>query len=481
MSAWPQPSLAPARGGSSAAPVIIGAILVGALIAFAGATGNVMYLALVIGLAAVIATLADWTLGVPLLLFVSATDGFLKHLTSSAMTYILKDALLALILLGLFFRLVMHTAERPAGTKWRGVIAWAVYLGFMTTQLVHPATSWAGAFGAFRAHAAFAVLFVVGAIYFQKHERLSRTANLSIALLSLCAIGALVQHAMGPRWMSLSPGFMKASLHYTTFASEGARLAGASSAAVYRMYGTLVDPASLGLASSYGILFAIAGLARLRGVWRWLTVAAIPLMGTALALSQARAAIGGLVVGVVVLAILLSTRKATRGFAVAGLVLMAAAVPIGVALTNGSVADRLLAKDSVAYAQATRDESRDIVINNLAAYPFGHGLGATGAGGNLRDDTGLGVDNVFFANLYETGIIGLAAFLAVQLALLGIGFRAALRARGTPAQTVFAGIVAGQCALLVSCWFSQGAFDYAPLAQMFWLFSGAVATSDRWA
>jgi hypothetical protein len=479
MQAWPQPKLAP-RNGLAGAPVIVGAIVAGALIAFAGATGSVMYLALVIGLVAAVATLADWTIGVPLLLFVSSTDGFLKHLASSAATYILKDALLALILLGLFLRLVMKQEERPDGTRWRGAIAWAVYLGFMTTQLVHPASGLAGAFGAFRAHAAFSILFVVGAIYFQKRERLSRTANLAIALLALCAVGALAQHALGERWMLLSPGFMKASLHYTTFPSDAARAAGASDA-VYRMYGTLVDPASLGLASTYGILFAIAALARLRGVWRLLTIAAIPLMGIALALSEARAAIGGLVIGIIVLAVLLSTRKATRGFAVGGLVLIALAVPAGLALTNGSIADRIFSQDQVAYAQQTRDESRDIVLNNLAAYPFGHGLGATGAGGNLRTETGLGVDNVFFANLYETGIVGLGAFLFVQVALLSLGFRAAMRARSTAAQTVFAGIVAAQCALLVSCWFSQGAFDYAPLAQMFWLFSGAVATSDRWA
>jgi hypothetical protein len=481
MHAWPRPNpFAFTRGALAGTPLIGGAIVAAGMLGFAATSGSALVLAATLALAAVIATLADWTLGVPILLVISVTDGFLKHLTSSSVTYILKDALLALIVLGLFFRLALHRDERSDATRWRGVIAWSIYVGFMTTQLLHPALSLAGAVGAFRAHAAFAVLFIVGAIYFRRRERLSRTANLTIALLALCAVGALLQHVLGDRWLALSPGFMKASLHYTTFPSEAARAAGADGA-VYRMYGTLVDPAALGLASTYGILFAIAGLARLRGIARLLTILAIPLMGTALALSQARAAMAGLAVGIIVLAVLLSTRRATRGFAVAGLFLIVLAVPAGLVLTKGAVADRILAHDQVAYAQQTRDISREIVLNGLASAPFGHGLGATGAGGNLREDAGLGVDNVFFATLYETGIVGLAAFLGVQLTFLALGLRAALRAREVGAQTVFAGAVAAQSAMLVSCWFSQGAFDYAPMAQCFWLFAGAIARSDAWA
>ena len=474
MHAWSRPK--PLSGG-----LIVATAVVAAGTAYAGATGSMLVLAVMLALAAVVVTLADWTIGVPLLLVVASVDGFLKHLTSSPMTYILKDALLALILLGLAIRLALQPDARPDNVRWRGVVVWAAYVAFMISQLVHPAGSIAGAVGAFRAHAAFAALFVVGAIYFQHRERLGRTANLAIALCTVCAVGALAQHVLGDRWMALSPGFMKASLHYTSFPSAAARAAGIGDDAVYRMYGTLVDPASLGLASAYGILFAIAGLARLRGIARVLVVVAIPLLGIALALSQARAAMAGLAVGVLVLAVLLFMRRATRGTAWAGLLLVSLAIPAGIVLTHGSVLDRLTSQDQVGYAQATRDLSRNIVLSGLAEAPFGHGMGATGAGGNLRDDSGLGVDNVFFANLYETGVLGLGLFLAVQITLLVLGFRATLGARDLAAQTAFAGIVSAQCALLVSCWFSQGAFDYAPMAQCFWLFAGAVARSDAWA
>lgn len=460
---------------------LLGAALVAAaLLAYAGSRGSIIAVAGLLGLAVVAYTLADWTAGVPLLLLVGSIDGFLKHFSSSPVMYILKDVMLALIVLGMLIWLAVDRRNRADTVRWRGTIVWVCYVGFMVSQLFHPAGSMGGAIAALRAHSMFAVLFVVGAIYFRKRERLGRTANLVIVVCTICAVGALAQHALGDKWLALSPGFAKASLHYTTFPSEALRSQGADYNAVYRTYGTLVDPAALGLAGAYGVLFAVAGIARLRGVGRILAFAAIPVMGTALLLSQARAAMGGLAVGLVLLTVLLFVRGTTRGFAIAGIVMILSAIPIGLLLTHGTVADRVFAQQQVDYAQQTRDISRDIVLNRVSAQPFGHGLGATGAGGALRDADTLAVDNVLYANLYEIGVVGLALFLILQATFLWLSIRASLKARDVAAQTAFAAIAAGQLALLVSCWFSQGGFDYAPFAQCFWLFTGAVARQDAW-
>jgi len=470
------------RSRPSALPIAaaVAGVFAAAALAFAAASGSMTILVLLVGVAVAAVVLFEWTLGVPLLLLVSATDGFIKHYSASAFTFILKDAVLALLLIGLALRLAMHSAERGDRVRWRGTLAWALYIGFLTTQLVHPASSLPGALGAFRAHAVFGLLFVVGAIYFQRRERLTRTANLAIIICMLCAFSAVVQNVMADRWMHLAPGFLKASLHYTTFPSLAARLQGLRGA-TFRMYGTLVDPASLGLTCAYGIIIAMAALARLRGFMRIAAIVGIPLMAAGLALSQARADMAGLAASLAVFAVLALRSKETRGIAIAGLLLIAAAIPIGIVATHGTVLDRVLAQDSVAYAQATRDRSRDIVIAELPSFPFGHGLGAAGAGGNLRDEDGLAVDSVYFSTLYETGIVGLFTLLFVQGTLLVLGIRAVLRTKEVGARTVFIGIVAGQCALLVSGWFSQGPFDYAPMAQLFWLFSGAVARADDWA
>jgi hypothetical protein len=189
----------------------------------------------------------------------------------------------------------------------------------------------------------------------------------------------------------------------------------------------------------------------------------------------------GLGAGILVFAALAMRSKQTRALAVAGVALIAVSVPVGILVTHGTVLDRVLAQDSVAYAQATRDRTRDIVISELPSFPFGHGLGAAGAGGNLRDEDGLAVDSLYFSTLYETGIVGLFVLLLVQGTLLFLGIRAALRTKDLAGRSVFIGVVAAQCLLLVSGWFSQGPFDYAPAAQIFWLFSGGVSRADDWA
>lgn len=455
---------------------ISAAIAAAMLLAFGAAIGSVTIVIGLLSLAIAIIIVCDWTLGVPVLLVVASTDGFIKHFSDTAASYVLKDATLALIMMGLALRLGLSATERPRGVRWSATLVWAVYIGFLTTQLLHPASSFEGALGAYRAHGMFALLFVVGTVYFRHRERLTGTANLVIVLCGFCALSAIVQHFMGERWMQLSPGFMKASLHYTSFASLQAKAV--LTGAIYRMYGSLVDPASLGLACAYGTLFAVASLARLRGIWRIFAIAAIPLMTSALALSQARADMAGLGVGLLVLAALSLREQATRLVAIGGLILIVLAVPVGVVLTGGSVVDRVLSQDNVAYSEATRDRSRSVVLAELPQFPFGHGLGATGAGGNLRQDPGFIVDNLYVATLYETGIIGLGLLVAFQLTFLVLGLQAVMRAKDLGSRTVFIGVVAGQIAQLVAGWFSQGPFDYAPVSQFFWLFSGAVARRD---
>jgi O-antigen ligase len=251
-----------------------------------------------------------------------------------------------------------------------------------------------------------------------------------------------------------------------------------SGAVSYRMYGTLVDPAALGLACSYGLLAAFAALPRLRGAAKLGTIAALPVIGLALLASQTRAAVVGLGVGLVVVVTFQLARRETRRSALVGLVLVLLAVPAGIVTTNGAILNRFASHNTLAYAAATRDRSAARTVGDVAEFPFGHGMGATGAGGALRADSGFAVDNTYYSYLYETGIPGLAAFMIVQLAFLLLGLRAAARTSDVGVRTAYIGVVAGQVALLCSAWFTQGAFDYAPLAQEFWLFAGAIARQE---
>jgi hypothetical protein len=67
----------------------------------------------------------------------------------------------------------------------------------------------------------------------------------------------------------------------------------------------------------------------------------------------------------------------------------------------------------------------------------------------------------------------------MQLTILFLTWRAAMRAESIAMAATFAAMGAAQVALLASGFLNQGALDYAPIAQMFWLFAGAVTMPQQ--
>lgn len=470
-------SLQPDRARLARIALIAVAFALAAALGAAAGFGTPIGIVAVAGLAVLCGAFVSWQFGIAALLVASGIDGFVKHATLTPLAYILKDALCAALVAGLIVRAGTHPLERPRLLRL-ALVCWGLYVAYLATQLLHPYASFSGGLAAFRAHALFALLVPAGAFVIDRPRRVVAVAAVFAAVVAVCGISALVQHLMGPKWLALGPGFAKASLHYSTFTTARDQLVPGAVTSSYRAYGTLVDPAAMGLACAYGALAAIAGLGRARGWARLGYPTAIAAAALGLFLSQTRSAIAALAVGLLALGLLSVRDRRTRPVVFTGAIVVVLALPAGIALTHGTLIERLVASKNVAYAAQTRERSRTIVLDELAANPLGHGLGATGAGGMLRDDTGLSIDNVYVAVLYETGIPGLATFVAVQLALLAATVRAALRARNLGVRTVFAGAAAGQIGLLVSASLTQGAFDYAPIAQAFWLFSGAALNRD---
>jgi O-antigen ligase/polysaccharide polymerase Wzy-like membrane protein len=450
-----------------------GALACAAALGAAAGFGTPIGLIALAGLGVLTAAFVSPRVGIAALLITAGIDGFVKHAAATPLAYLLKDALLAALVAGVIVRAGVRPLDRPrlrAGT----LFVWLLYVAYLGTQLLHPSASFSGALAALRAHALFALLVPVGAYVLTTPRRIAAVGALVAAVVAVCGISALVQHLMGPAWVALGPGFAKASLHYSTFTTARDQLVPGTVASSYRAYGTLVDPAAMGLTCAYGALAAIAGLGRAR-TWRarFGFAAATGAASLGLFLSQTRSAAVALAAGLVVLGLLSAGDRRTRPVVFAGLLLVGLALPAGIALTHGTLIERFTGAGSVAYAAQTRDRSRTIVMDELPSYPLGHGLGSTGAGGMLRDDSGLSIDNVYVATLYETGIPGLLAFAALQLALLVATIRSALGARDIRARTVFAGAAAGQVGLLAAASLTQGAFDYAPIAQAFWLLGGA--------
>jgi hypothetical protein len=238
------------------------------------------------------------------------------------------------------------------------------------------------------------------------------------------------------------------------------------------------------LACAIAVIYAFAMLSTARA-WpaRLLLGIAILTCGAALYFTGTRAAILGLVVGLAVLVCSLAARPDSRRFialaATVALSLVVIAAPFAIGLIHAETEDRFQA-ESASSALADRQRSIDGVIRTFGERPFGFGLGVTGAGGRLAPEyRWFSIDNVYFTALYETGTIGLLALLAAHGSLLFLTLRFAYRAKSRQLGIAYGSFAAAHVSLLVAGWFDQGAFDYAPLAQMFWLFAGSIALPAR--
>ena len=443
--------------------------------------GSIAGIAAALGALFAIAAVAVWRFGLRALVVIACIDGFIKHVAPSAVSFVLKDIVLALVAVGLAIDLALHPAARPTG-RWHGLWAWALFVVFLATQLVHAPLGIAPALAGFRERALFAVLFIVGAVYFDRGRRLVGLANFTIAVITGVAVVGIVQYLMGPAWLRISPGMAKASAHYVTYLTNAAPIPGMHPL-VYRSYSTLVDPAALGVACMFGVLYAIAALGRTRGTARSVTIAMLLISLVGLLLSETRAAMAGAAVGFMILSGLTFGASGTRSIALLGLLAFSIAIPAAVSLSHGAISDRVLDTSAVGYAAGTRERGSQEVLEALHTQPFGSGLGLAGAGGALRDDAqaseGIAIDNFYLAYLYEVGPFGLAIMLLTQVTLLVLTIRAYLLVRDGAARTVYAGMAAAQGGLLAAGAFMQGPFEYAPVAQLFWLFAGAVAMPQR--
>jgi hypothetical protein len=468
---------APRRLGGSV--LVLGALLFAAALGWVGGQGSLVLMgALFFGLLLVACALS-WTFGVPVLLAISTIDGFFKHLLSeSSAVYILKDVMLGAVLAGMLVHVAMHRDELTA-RSWHGFIPWLLFYAYMASQVLHPALGFSGAIAGFRARAFFSLMYLVGAVYFVRRERLQPMANIVIVLGVLAAGSGIAQHLMGPAWDRLGPGFILASQKYSMLVNDPnlvqhvpAALA-TSAQTASRAYGALVDPTALGLFCAFGMLFAVAAFARTRGGGRLVLLASIVIMAIGLFESGTRSAMVGLAVGLLLTVAILLTQRGSRGMAILSLIAISG---IGIYEFFGShnaLSIRGTSNQSIAYAMGTRDRSRDIVLGDALRYPLGHGLGASEAGGADDSQQTLAVDDIYLAYLYETGIVGLALFLLVQLTFFVLALRAFRRDPDN--RSVYIGFIGGQSAMLVASLATQGAFDYAPLAQIFWLFCGALS------
>jgi len=409
------------------------------------------------------------------LLMLSCTDGFLKNTHGNFVFYILKDAALLALIFSAALWISARPQERPRG-RWQGLGIWLLFMGYMVAQVFNPGSDITANIAGFRANALFALLFLVGAVFFTSTKRFAKTADVALFWIVVAATAGIFQALFPNAWNSLSPGLAFVSHKYTNWVSTGTGLA----TAVARAYGTLVDPAAMGLACAAGFILAAGALPRAsaRGVF-WCLVAML-IAGLTLVFSGSRLSMAGLGAGLLTMALLSLRYKEMRRSALVAVTVALLAVPVGFH-AGGRAAVGRFTQNSLDYAGMTRARSEAIVLASLPSHPFGLGLGATGAGGRVNNTrtNSVAVDNVYFATLYQSGVAGLVLFAALQATFLFLAVKNATKARTVTARALYITLASLQVALLVAGIWTQGAFNYAPVCQVFWLLSGALPLLKR--
>jgi hypothetical protein len=409
------------------------------------------------------------------LIAISCTDGFLKNTHSNFVFFILKDAALLLLIGAAFLWLNEHPVEQ-SWRRWQGLGVWAAFVGYMFAEIANPSGGITTGIAGFRAEVMFSVLFVIGAIFFVSPSRVARTVNVAIAWVVVAALAGMFQSFFPNVWDHMSPGLAFVSHKYTDWQSAGL---GGLATAFARSYGTLVDPAAMGLACMVGFILSAGALARVRGGQRVLCFAAMLITGITLELSGSRLSAIGLGAGMLGMVVLSARYRSLRWSAISALVVCVLALAVGLKASGGGAGGRY-SDASIQFAAMTRERSEAIVLADLPAHPFGLGLGATGAGGRQdRSQDTLAVDNVYFATVFQSGVPGVLLFVALQGTFLFLAIRNMVRTKNSSMRALYMTFASMQIALLVGGIWTQGAFTYAPVCQIFWLLSGALALPKR--
>ena len=447
-------------------------IIVVAVAAYGAFTAQLVVSAVTLFVASLILSAASPRFGIALLLVVASTDGFVKRWRPVPEAFVLKDAVVIALILGIIVRIGLRKSKAPL--PWDGFGAWSSYIAVLLFSAASTVASPAEALASLRARGFFSLLYAVGAFAIDSFARLRAVCALVIGCVSGAAAVGLFQASFPYIWEQLGPGFVEADRRYLSFST----VAGLTQAHE-RAYGCLVDPSALGIACAYAIMLAFGLLSTSHRASRPPLILAILVLTAGLVASQTRSAMFGAALGVTAIFVLLVSMRGRRGAAMFVGVVALIAFAVGTYVLQASNNQRLGVASNT-YAAQTRERSALAVLSGALRRPLGVGLGATGAGGRFRPglENDLAVDNLYLATLYENGFLGLAALLFVHGSFLILAIR---RAReGGRAGPIFAALAGGHLALLGAGAFTQGAFDYAPGGIAFWTLSGALAIPSRY-
>jgi hypothetical protein len=408
---------------------------------------------------------------------VGLLDGFLRLKTGDSSLTLVRDFILYAIVAGALARWLVSGAQvtPPPLTGW--VLLW---VAVVLVQIPNPGDkSLVHAISGVRPHLEFVPLFFFGFAVMRTKARLRAFLFALVVIAAINGVVGFIQFHLTPDQLaSWGPGYRNriqgvgvgARFFIDEFGAQRTRPFGLGSDTGFGgIVGLLAAPA----------VVVMIGLASRR---RATALATLPLavgVVAAVITSQARVAVLGSVIAIVIYAALSTVSRRIVplivGLAVAGVL---AVLAVGLVAGNGS---------AFRYASITPDkalsttyQSRKATFENvplyIRKYPLGAGLGSVGPGfsGSRGEDKGLNGESEFTYLLVEVGIPGLLVLLLFNLRVFAGSLRRIHKLEDPELRTLLAAVTAGLLALFVT-WIIGPSTAAPPGSPYFWFVTGVLS------
>lgn len=447
-------------------------------------------------LAFVAALLRNWRNGVYLFLgWLLFEDLARKFLGNNMAVYFAKDLLLLLVYLSFFaaYRRKERGLEtfRPAFLPILLVFVW-----YAAMQVFNPAATsiFYGLLG-MKLYFYYVPLIVIGYAMVNSETELRRFFYINLGLMLVIAVLGIIQSTIGPRF--LNPAVMADDIRLL---SETYRVAPITGARVYRPTSVFVSTGRFGdlLVVDWFLVFGFSGYLLLRErKGRLLAFAALTVTAAACVMCGSRGvfmwALGSGVVGAAAfiwgapwrqneaLRVFRTLQRAVLGVALAGAVLFF--------LYPDEFLGRLSVYSETLDPRSPSSElmhrTRDYPMRNFLAafdyarWPYGYGIGGVSLGGQyiariFKTPPAVGgVESGFGAIVVEIGILGLALWIIVSLAIVRAAWKVTRTLRGSTWFPLAFMIVLYTFVVLIPMTFvSMGAYQDFIVNAYMWLLLG---------
>jgi hypothetical protein len=437
----------------------------------AGGLSTVVYVSVVT--LVTVAALASNEFGLLALIFVAATDGFLKGVSPGWHTQLLKDYIIAICLLRWAWLSVM--GHRRESARLPMALPIILFAGWVVVQLINPQSpSILVSLAGVRMWTIWLPVFFLAYDVYDERRKIERMLIFVIALMVPLAIYGIVQYQIGlDHLMELSSGFRFHDKDYYWTGEYELQ---------WRPPSTMVAPHNFAAAATMVALMSVGALlyfARNRFLQAMVLIA-LPLLAIGVLVSAVRTAALSAVVGLFALLVVVRRFDLATLAAIVGIL----AIFQVDALTGGEALDRI--SSVVESPQRIRGRVygplRYAVISALER-PLGHGVATGAALGRMiamdlqplegREAQYL-VENEYGRTLRELGFPGFIFFMWMLFVVMRNNYRAYRDAVERRDKWLAAGLFAACVSLLARL--AVGAALYTwPEAPLFWIYTAMAA------